>query len=718
MFKAARINKSTGKLIETIDANDTKYSYKELKFFSDNHELFCENYTQGCRSLVTYVNNDHKGRKNFFRTLSEHNEDCEYRYQYKRININNLGNFEEFLKNLDSNQVHFNETKDSQKYYNLTNLRDLVHALKSHLIHFTDIFNNKYLYTYFQTEDDLYRNLRLNISEYKYYILNAKLSKKGHFYITYKENKHTYINLKNPIENKENEYYSVVVLLSPNDFKKLSKKDKEKNVLNKTIDLPNERIFYLKNNSSSVINQLAQDLNKIPYFYIKPFNENKEVILSPYFSDLSLDFTIDNDRIKNPVDFILEELSSNHNHNLLNLEYSFSIFSKETFKHDEPIMKYKNDNIKSKQRYTPYIPLHYECRVKFKDEDSLKQVFQTIKENTYLKAQLLFEDNENFDMSGAIIFSCGILVQDFVYIKMQNQPLDKKEKDLIDKFFSPIDIQYSSSVDFLDGITHHNIYNLIVYNVGHGECSVCNMFDQKDQLIHVFFDYGHSFFPDDLATPHIIDAIDEIKSLKIHTLVLSHWDNDHILFFTYGCGLTPSSQFVVPNLDLLKEYERSSTAKRFFDDLKLYYTAAIIDINKSSRIIYDKGHFQITTGQFASSSHRTSPITKTTYRVKRNNNCALIVKISANKKVLIPGDCDYKKMHSTVLNDKYDVLLVSHHGAHTGEPPQGNEDAEAIICCSDHYGEPQFETLKDLNNKGYNNIIVFKDETFSKIGIL
>ena len=75
-------------------------------------------------------------------------------------------------------------------------------------------------------------------------------------------------------------------------------------------------------------------------------------------------------------------------------------------------------------------------------------------------------------------------------------------------------------------------------------------------------------------------------------------------------------------------------------------------------------------------------------------------------------------MHSTVLNDKYDVLLVSHHGAHTGEPPQGNEDAEAIICCSDHYEEPQLETLKDLKDKGFNNIIVFKDETFSKIGIL
>src|SRR5699024_10327439 len=103
---------------------------------------------------------------------------------------------------------------------------------------------------------------------------------------------------------------------------------------------------------------------------------------------------------------------------------------------------------------------------------------------------------------------------------------------------------------------------------------------------------------------------------------------------------------------------------------------AIIDINKSSRIIYDKGHFQITTGQFASSSHRTSPITKTTYRVKRNNNSALIVKISANKKVLIPGDCDYKKMHNTVISDKYDALIVSHHGAHTGEPPQGNKDAE------------------------------------------
>ena len=81
-----------------------------------------------------------------------------------------------------------------------------------------------------------------------------------------------------------------------------------------------------------------------------------------------------------------------------------------------------------------------------------------------------------------------------------------------------------------------------------------------------------------------------------------------------------------------------------------------------------------------------------------------------NKRVLIPGDCDYKVMNKTFIHYDYDLLLVSHHGAKIGKPPKATQNESlAIICCSDKYDNPDNETIETLKELGYQQIIKFKN---------
>lgn len=640
------------------------------------------------------------------------------------LNMNIINNhkrekWEAYFASLDENIILNNKNNSFT-----INIEDLVQAIQLQQLQLTDIFNKKYLYTYFQFEDDLYRNLRLNNTGYKFYILKAKISKNGNFYITNTDGKRTYINLENKVK-YDNGYYSIVVLLSPNDFKGISENEKSQNIFQKTDDLPSNRIFYLENHAENMIKQLEQSLLNIPYFNIQPFQEGKEVILVPYFSDLSADLLFQYGRTyRNPINLIMNLINEdNRIKELTHLNFTFSVFSKETFKYDEPILNDSHEENFKKELHN-YIPLHYECLVCFKDVLKLRSAFAFIKKHGYLKAKLTFINDKVYDMSGQIFFSCGISEQDRVYIKVQNQVLDSQNQKLLKTFYELPDLKYCSTISFLDSIACGEIEDLIVYNVGHGECSLCKVKDNNGQLIHLFFDYGHSFFKDDIRKKHIKKAIDEVKSLAAHIIILSHWDNDHILFFTDGkIDIIPQEcYFIVPDLSKLKTYERSSTAIRIFKKLIDGYLSktAIIDITKVSQIIYDKGHFQISTGQFMSSSDRTAPKTKKySYRVTRMNNNALIVKVNGQKTILFPGDCDYKKMYKNIMNEEYDVLIVSHHGALIGIPPHahGIQEAKAIVCCSNHYNEPRDETTDNLKNNGYHKRIVFKDIKDSKISI-
>lgn len=731
MFRATRINKNTHEIIEYIDANENEYTYEELEQLSKNHELFCENYDLGCHSLVTFINNGKRGIRNCFRTLSKHNENCIHRIKPQKLRQDILDDFQLFLKKLDEDELNLEVTQKSfqkqethrnnqEKYFHLKKISQLLDAILHGYIFFNDVINNKYLYTYFQCDDDLTRNIRLNKLGYKYYILNAEIANSGNLYISGKNDTRIFINLKDKVQYKKKTRVSLIVLLSPSDFKKEYIKDNNHVITYKTHCLSSQRIFYLKYNKTNRIEKLKQLLSQMPYFLINPFQNDKEVALVPYFSDMLANEFYDyihNDKIKDPINYILKCTEAEDRKKLLGLDFTFSIFSSETFQYDDSILNINKENISN----SDFIPLHYECHVKFYNIKSLIKAMELVKKKKYIPAMLSYHKNENDDMYGSIIFSCVVTDYDSVYIKIQDSPTMKDYEKEITQFYEETQIERMIAKDSVHSIIDYDrIKDLKIFNVGHGECSVCTLLDKKGQEYRLFLDYGLSFFPDDLNQAHIQDAQNEIQSLKVDALILSHWDVDHIAFFTKYHSITSATKFIVPNLNEFNDKEKSALAIRVFKILCRFYAlnTTVITTAMTGHIIYDDGHIQISVGQFKSSSHGTPPKTSGyKYRVTRMNNFGLITKINNNKKVLIPGDCDYKMMNTAIISDTYDILLVSHHGAHTGEPPQGNKDAKAIICCSHHYNEPKDETKAHLNLKGYDNknIIIFKYNKFSKI---
>lgn len=211
---------------------------------------------------------------------------------------------------------------------------------------------------------------------------------------------------------------------------------------------------------------------------------------------------------------------------------------------------------------------------------------------------------------------------------------------------------------------------------------------------------------------HINQAITEIKSKIINCMILSYWDTDHILLFSLDTLLTSSTIFIIPNLENYNRRYKTVFAMRLFRFLcsKFFKEVYVIDEKYSKQIVLNYDYIKISTGKFSSSSDGTN------YCNTQMNNFELVIMLNHNnKRVLIPGDCDYKVMNKTFIHYDYDLLLVSHHGAKIGKPPKETQNESlAIICCSDKYDNPDNETIETLKELGYQQIIKFKNMSRSR----
>lgn len=98
-------------------------------------------------------------------------------------------------------------------------------------------------------------------------------------------------------------------------------------------------------------------------------------------------------------------------------------------------------------------------------------------------------------MYGSIIFSCVVTDYDSVYIKIQDSPTMKDYEKEITQFYEETQTERMIAKDSVHSIIDYDrIKDLKIFNVGHGECSVCTLLDKKGQEYRLFLDYGLSFF--------------------------------------------------------------------------------------------------------------------------------------------------------------------------------------------------------------------------------
>ena len=83
----------------------------------------------------------------------------------------------------------------------------------------------------------------------------------------------------------------------------------------------------------------------------------------------------------------------------------------------------------------------------------------------------------------------------------------------------------------------------------------------------------------------------------------------------------------------------------------------------------------------------------------------LILFLENEKTALLPGDCEYSAIDSSLLSKEINYLFVPHHCSKMSEPSCNafSDDKKAIISCGIHnnYGHPDNLHMQQLHDTGY-----------------
>jgi len=203
---------------------------------------------------------------------------------------------------------------------------------------------------------------------------------------------------------------------------------------------------------------------------------------------------------------------------------------------------------------------------------------------------------------------------------------------------------------------------------------------------------------------YIEENFEKIKKADPSWIILSHWDIDHIL----GLSELDSPQkqiydnvhWIVPNLCQLKK-NMSLSAARVFCYILTKNKVLAVDSGCDESIIPICEKQKIMLPLYVGKGKKN----KSTLE----NNIGIVMEIKCldnNKKncCLFPGDCEYELIPEFWRNEKYDLLVASHHGSSKSLPCEldpGNEGWAILSVGKNSYGHPTQEHIDALLNRGF-----------------
>ena len=220
-------------------------------------------------------------------------------------------------------------------------------------------------------------------------------------------------------------------------------------------------------------------------------------------------------------------------------------------------------------------------------------------------------------------------------------------------------------------------YSLTVLDVGQGLATVI-----ETQNVIVIVDAGNAFIDGDSAQSTILPFLARTRRKPIHTIVVSHADQDHIGGLLSLYEYSPETRILInnPQTKHLYEYPRLGSL-------------AMPCYNKSWKI--DGVDFEIF--EQIKADHAT---------LQKRNNRSCVLKVSSKYgTVLLPGDIERVAEHALVA--KYpdslqaDILIAPHHGSKTSSSPVFLNQVKAKIAIISAaffspYGHPHFSVSNRL----------------------
>ncbi|NFG41028.1 MBL fold metallo-hydrolase [Clostridium botulinum] len=278
----------------------------------------------------------------------------------------------------------------------------------------------------------------------------------------------------------------------------------------------------------------------------------------------------------------------------------------------------------------------------------------------WIEASFLSSDNKvSEDMhifQGVVLFSASPFKFVGKKLVIQDKNIKKIPKNINDWVRKMYDT--SKSVKNINEIrrvlninfARANDYKVKIYNVGDGNC----LYIYCDNGSRILFDIGHNYNPFLIHDDKIRKAENSIKKMKPHTIILSHWDLDHVIGVVFAKQWIFKRPWIAPDLNVLPTSQVSMGALRVAKYLELYNQLYLVDSKYRNHLIYSKSNISIWCGKGNVKGRR---LTET-------NNAGLIIEFNQGEILtLLPGDCEYLALPDNLNFSKkrFNHIVIPHH---------------------------------------------------------
>lgn len=330
---------------------------------------------------------------------------------------------------------------------------------------------------------------------------------------------------------------------------------------------------------------------------------------------------------------------------------------------------------------------------------------------SWVKANLKYSDasGSGDELSGKLLVATSPLKKIEVKI-LYIAELAKDEKEKIDIIYafdrkmvllenkeSP---SYGKVAEELNRCSIDDNHSVRIYNVGQGNCTYIRNRTYLEAKNRIAFDVGLAIFRIS-NTVKVDKRIRNIfENIKPRMVILSHWDNDHIL----GAYLMKPEHY--GDMWLAPDYEERANngvslrrlAKYLYLNNKLY----LVGRGFNGESVYDspRNNFHLYKGKAKAG------------RCGKNNNHGLIIAVE-NKQgtvTIMPGDCEYSMWSDDIwkyLHCNHNLVVPHHCGAmpmQILEENSLNQSTAVISVGKNTYEHPNVEHKHNLQQLGYDVI--------------
>ena len=346
----------------------------------------------------------------------------------------------------------------------------------------------------------------------------------------------------------------------------------------------------------------------------------------------------------------------------------------------DDMIEYDNKLLDSEGEDTPdYKPYFYSFNI-YKNSsltpENLEFLLEMNENNKWYNAYFIYENEEIFDGTNVFRGMTEQCASPMVFKGATLAVSDEADDSEIINLLEKIEQRLVCSSIHDVKIFLSKMFGLVNFNKADifrvGNANLINLVGTKGNgSFNMMYDIG---FARNRGTKIYDSARRGIEKIEPNAVVLSHWDDDHIIGCVYANDKAFECPWIVPKI----EKKNAIGAYRLAYYLKLHGTIIIIDRQPYEQNIGKFGQISFYMGQ-----------NRQIDRITKENCGGIVLDIKNKKRSIFCGDVPYKALLSTVwgnFSNIYDNVVVPHHGSKMNLDIKTSvypKSGKAVICACD-----------------------------------